>query len=373
MKIACIATSQVPSSTANSIQLMKASHALAENGHEVRVWVPGSGTVEWKELADRYGLRKEFSLRWVKSMRALRRYDFTWISVAEAKAWGADLVYTWLPQVSTLAMKRGMGAVLELHDRPTGLLGPRFVLGFFKMRGRKRLLVITDALRKAVEKDLAVEIPPGEVLVAPNGVELERYAGLPDPTEARLKLGLTEKITAVYSGHFYRGRGVELLLGLSKRFPEVQFLWVGGMPESVADMKELLHREGITNTEITGFVDNRHLPVYQAAGEILLMPYERRIAGSSGGNSADICSPMKMFEYLASGRAILSSDLPVLHEVLNENNSLFCEPENLESWCAGLKKLVEGSSLRNRLGRQAALDAAGYAWTERARRALDGF
>ncbi|MHC1783116.1 MAG: glycosyltransferase [Anaerolineaceae bacterium] len=372
MKIACVATSQVPSSTANSIQLMKVCHSLAEIGHEVQLWVPGVEIATWQELAGRYGLRTEFEIHWVKSHRSLRRYDFTWKSVHQAMTWGADLVYTWLPQVGTLAMSKGLPAVLELHDRPTGLMGPFFVRRFIQTRGRKRLLVITDALKVAVETGLNLTINPAEVQIAPNGVEAERYANLPESSDARAQLKLPEKLTAVYAGHFYQGRGIDLLVGLAARFPGVQFLWVGGTPDNCEKINEDLQREEINNVVLTGFVDNSRLPLYQAAGEILLMPYERSIAGSSGGNSADICSPMKMFEYLACGRAILSSDLPVLHEVLNNENACFCEPENLESWAVGLNRLMTDPQYRSELSRQALLTSTRYTWQERARRALDG-
>ena len=83
---------------------------------------------------------------------------------------------------------------------------------------------------------------------------------------------------------------------------------------------------------MTGFIENSKLPLYQAACDILLMPYENAIAGSSGGNSVDICSPMKMFEYMAVGRAIISSDLPVIHEVLDNETAFFCPPEDSSAW-----------------------------------------
>jgi glycosyltransferase involved in cell wall biosynthesis len=106
---------------------------------------------------------------------------------------------------------------------------------------------------------------------------------------------------------------------------------------------------------------------------VLLMPYARTIAGSSGGNSAEICSPMKMFDYLAAGRAILSSDLPVIHEVLNEQNAAFAPPEDLDGWSVALKRLLEDAPLRLKLGAQARRDAQAYTWQARARRALEGF
>ncbi len=373
MKIACIATSRVPSSTANSIQLMKVCHSMAEIGHEVRLWVPGTEPAAWQELASQYGLCQQFEISWVKSFHSLRRYDFTWKSVRQAAGWGAELVYTWLPQAGTLAMRMGKAAILELHDRPVGLMGPFFVRRFIQMKGRKRLLTITEALRQVVETSLHVRIPEENLLIAPNGVEAERYANLPGAAEARKRLELPDRFSAVYSGHFYRGRGMSLLKGLAKCFPEVQFLWVGGTLESCESMCKTLREEEIGNVVLTGFIENSRLPLYQAAGEILMMPYERSIAGSSGGNSADICSPMKMFEYLACGRAILTSDLPVLHEVLDAGNACFCEPENLESWSAGLRRLMDDPEYRQSLSRGALATAARFTWRERARRALEGF
>jgi glycosyltransferase involved in cell wall biosynthesis len=124
---------------------------------------------------------------------------------------------------------------------------------------------------------------------------------------------------------------------------------------------------------LTGFVENRSLPLYQAAAEVLLMPYERRITGSSGGNSVDYCSPMKMFEYMACGRAIVSSDLPVIREVLNEGNAVLCAPEEVDAWAQALRALIADPVRRIALGEAAKRDVQSYTWIGRARRALEGF
>jgi glycosyltransferase involved in cell wall biosynthesis len=122
-----------------------------------------------------------------------------------------------------------------------------------------------------------------------------------------------------------------------------------------------------------GFVENQTLPLYQAAADILLMPYDQEIAGSSGGNSAEYCSPMKMFEYMACGRATISSDLPVIREVLNDANCIFCSPGDVESWVRALNVLIKDPDVRKRLGSQAQKDILAYTWMNRAQRALAGF
>jgi glycosyltransferase involved in cell wall biosynthesis len=82
---------------------------------------------------------------------------------------------------------------------------------------------------------------------------------------------------------------------------------------------------------------------------------------------------MKMFEYMAAGRAILTSDLPVLREVLNENSAVFCPPGDEGAWEKSLGMLLADSKRRQALGQRARADVKGYSWLARARRSLENF
>jgi len=375
MKIACISASQVPSGTANSIQAMKVCQSLAQTGQEVCLWLPGQAAAPWPALAEQYGLQTPFQVRWLPSRRALRRYDFAWGALRQAQVWGAEAVYTWVFQAALLALWQGLPLLLELHDRPSGKVGPWLYRRVAAHSGKKRLLFITRALRQVLEREQGVILPPGQALVAPDGVDLERYQELPLPEEARRQLDLPQGLTAGYTGHLYPGRGAELLLGLAQRFPQLNFLWVGGRPADVEYWRVRTREMDLVNVHLTGFVPNQRIPLYQAAADILLMPYEQVITGSSGGNTAEVCSPMKMFEYMAAGRAILSSDLPVLREVLGEANAVLCPPPpaGAAAWEAALARLSASEDLRRRLSAQARRDVSQYAWRERAQRSLEGF
>ena len=131
-------------------------------------------------------------------------------------------------------------------------------------------------------------------------------------------------------------------------------------------------RRRLDNVILTGFIPNADLPLYQAACDVLLMPYQKHVAASSGGDIAAYLSPMKLFEYLACGRAILSSDLPVLREVLNPDNAVLLDPEDVEGWAAALRLLQNDAHLRAMLGEQARRDAALYTWEARAGAILAG-
>ena len=393
MKIVAISGSLVPSNVANSLQTMKAVHALAQLGHDVTLIVPfqvapvpendsrlGSGEDRWRELATFYGLQKEFQVEYLPS--ASRRLFFL-SAVRRAKSLKPDLLYVWPLPSAVLGLMNGLPVVLEMHDLPSGRAGPLWFRYFRDFKGKKRLAVITGALKEALAERYGAylrgiagssEGRSSDVVLAPNGVEPERFEQLPEPTAARRALGLPEAPTVVCTGHLYAGRGVELFTQLASSFQGqgVRFVWAGGRPADIETWQA--QTRAIPNLTFCGFIPNALLPMYQAAGDVLLMPYNREIGISSGvGHSGQVSSPMKMFEYLATGRAIMASDLPVFHEVLNDNNAVFCPPANLEAWESALKGLMDNPARRDELARQARLDSLKYSWTERAKRILDGF
>ena len=375
MKIAAISTSSVPSTSANSIQVMKVCQALAQSGHQVSLFVPqinSAGNDNPIDLNTHYGLRTTFPVIHLPNWWPLRRYDFCLAAVSRARRMGADVVYAWPLQAAFFALLYGLPVILEMHGPPEGRLGPLLFWAVHKMRGRRRLLVITQALARMLQGKYN-RLRIDEIAIAPNGVDIEQYTSLPSPQAARAALGLPEVFTAAYTGHLYPGRGMPLLEELASRFPQVQFLCIGGKPEHVQAWRA--HLEGLSchNVRLFGFVPNQELPRYQAAAEILLMPYGRSIAGSSGGDSSAYASPMKMFDYMACRRAILSSDLPVIREILNEGNSLLCLPEEPSAWVAAFDRLLHDEGLRQRLANQAWQDVQAYTWVKRAARALEGF
>lgn len=373
MRIACISTSQVPSRTANSMQLMKVCQALSDLGHELVLWVPEvDAGADWDMLASHYGVRGGFEIRRLPRRRALRGYGFSWSAVRAARRWEAGLLYVWPYQAAALGSLLGHPTLLELHDRPSGAMGPLLLRLFLRGRGARRVLYTSYGLRNSLPGSIRERLQPTFARRGPNGVELERFADLPEPQTARRALGVPERFTAGYAGHLYPGRGLELMLELASRVSEANFLWIGGEPEAVERWRRRADQQGVSNLELRGFVPNAELPRWLAACEVLLMPYQRRIAVSSGGDTAASASPMKAFEYLAAGRAILSSDLPVLREVLDERCALLLPPDDTAAWERALRALIADPEERLTLAERARKEAEQYSWKRRARRALEG-
>jgi glycosyltransferase involved in cell wall biosynthesis len=380
MKIAVITNSRIPSLTANSIQAMKVTQALMQLGHEIRMFAPReAASVSRETLAAHYGLRLIPDLELLPSERPFKRFDFIFHAQRATKRFNADLVYTWLPQSAVLALWMGYPVVLEMHADVAGKMGAWWLRQFWKAKGRKLMTVTTSALRTALERSTKLQFKDESLLVAPNGVELEKYDRLPSPVDARRQLNLPNGPTVGFTGHIYPGRGAELLFELAKKMPDINFLWVGGTPELVAFWQDKLTESKVTNVTMTGFVKHESIPLYQAAADILVMPYSRSISASSGQDIAEVINPMKMFEYMAVGRAIVCADLNVIREVLNEGNAVFCEPGSAESeeqessihgWKAAIEALFENEARRLKLGAQARRDVEQLTWIKRVQKIL---
>lgn len=372
MIIACATTTQLPSETANSIQAVMACEGLRRCGVETPLFVPGTGSISFEKVKRLYRLYCDpFPITYVKSAPRLHRMDFTLSTLLAARKLHAEVCYTWTIQLAAAAALCGLESAYEIHDLPTGG-GIRWFDVYTRSKTPKKIICIT----KALQNRLLAHFPhlrKEDCLVMPNGFSPEDYADLPDLAEAKRQMGFSAERPAVScSGHLYEGRGSELFLKLAARFPEADFHWFGGTPEAVERCRDEVRRDGLTNVTFHGFVPRDRLPLAQAACDVLLMPYDKHIAGSGGGNSAEICSPMKMFEYMAEGRCILSSELPVIHEVLDETCAVFCEPEEVDSWTEGLRSVLENTSLREKLAQTAKDRSKQYTWQKRAEIYLNG-
>ena len=128
----------------------------------------------------------------------------------------------------------------------------------------------------------------------------------------------------------------------------------------------------LRNFLLTGFVPNADLPLFQAACDVLLIPYENKVSASSGGDISRYLSPMKLFEYLACERPIIASNLPVLREVLNPENSILVSEPETTAWRQAILSVLENPGMASRLASHAREDAGAHTWTERARGILEG-
>ncbi len=367
MRILYLSGSYIPSRRASSMHVMRMCAALARQGHRVTLVSKLCAPRQESRVDDDfafYGVEPNF--RMVKLPRPHARggeLRYQWgISRLLAADTDSELLYCRDPLAAWQVARRGLPLVFESHDLPAGPAARMLHRQMLGAPSFRRLVVISAALRERYE-ELDLLPPRAETIVAHDAAEPLTYCQAPTELNGRPpRLG--------YVGHLYKGRGIEILAGLAALMPRCEVHVVGG---SSSDLARWRRAETPANLIFHGFVAPGRLAELYGGFDILLMPYQRRLAVASGrAETSDWMSPMKLFEYMATGRPIVSSDLPVLREILaHERNALLVPPADPVAWAAALDRLLEDRSLRRRLGQAARRDLeTSHTWDRRARAVL---
>jgi len=118
-----------------------------------------------------------------------------------------------------------------------------------------------------------------------------------------------------YIHGLYKEKGIESILKTKKLIKDesIMFYIIGGTPYQVKEWISYVNKNKITNVTFLGFKPNSELPGYHKAADILFMPYDAEIKYQI--MDINSTSPLKLFEYMASKRPIVSSDIPTIKKV----------------------------------------------------------
>lgn len=169
-----------------------------------------------------------------------------------------------------------------------------------------------------------------------------------------------------YFGHLYKGRGLEIIEAMAAKRPSVLFLIFGG---NDSEIEERRLKNSLNNLVFCGHVEHGLALKIMGTVDVLLMPYQKKVSiGSGNHDTARWMSPMKMFEYMSSSVPIISSDLPVLREILIDGeNALLVPPDNVDSWVRSMDLLLGNRDLAAAIGSNAyAAYKANHTWLNRA-------
>ncbi len=359
VKIAYLSGAPVPSRGANSVHVMRMCQAMAEQGHSVTLYVH-NGDLTARSDHEFYGVAPSFSI--LKHPRPKVRVIG---AMSHACLVGArfrmrrspDLVYAREYYCLSAVAKTGVPFIFESHWRPRNR-GQRLLEGWlFAQPGFRRLVVISQALR-AGYLEVFRSLRPESVVVAHDAAD--PVLALPNSDAGghlRLQVG--------YVGSFFPGYGVQVLSDLARLRPDMDFHVIGG---SASDVRQAKACAGaLANLTFHGFVPPAELALKYRTLDVLLAPYQPDTP------HIDWISPMKLFEYMAHGKAIVCSDFPVMREILKQGeDGLLVSATDVGSWVKALDALRDPKR-RATLGSaaQAKLEAQ-FTWRRRAEAVLQG-
>ena len=219
--------------------------------------------------------------------------------------------------------------------------------------------------RSAKEIYQSIKGMKDKVVWAPDGVSIEDFALSITKEDARRKLGLAVKGRyVVYTGHFYSWKGIDTLIKAAALLPkDITVLLVGGgTPEDSTLLKEKLPE----NIILIGQKKYSEIPFYLKAADCLV------ITGTAKDEHSNyFTSPLKLFEYMASGRPIVASGTSAIQEVLvHKKNSWLVQPDDERALADGIAYIFENPSTAKLLVEEAKRDVENYTWEKRAKKII---
>jgi glycosyltransferase involved in cell wall biosynthesis len=229
----------------------------------------------------------------------------------------------------------------------------------------------TDASRLDL---IRLGFPEDAVVTARPGFAVDRFATPLSREEARRRIGVTEQGGVVaYVGNIHASKGLEQLLALAGRLPEVTFVVVGGNAAEVSELT--VHRDalGLRNVNLVGHRRPADVAPYLFAADALFAPYLQsnvRTGWLAERLAPKVLpgTPLKLYAYLASGRPIVAADQATNRELLrHEENALLFPPERLDLAAESIRRLLGDRVLAERLSARGLSFVKTCTWDERAK------
>lgn len=376
MKLAYISPSVLPSRSANSVHVVQQCDALGKLGVDVTLFA--------KRLQRNTDLRAEVRKAYGVDLEGVALSTvFTPWSRANNLVIAMCALFQIIGGKFDAILSRNLFAsfflslvakcplIVEVHQIEHGIRG---WLQSFACRGKHvQVVVISEMLRRDLMRHVGKRVASIHVLhdAAPDmsapPTEDERTSFrlelLPDQVER-------EGFVCGYVGHLYPGRGIEIIEVLARECPDVLFLAVGGNDSDVTARRS---KNVAPNLRFLGHVPHPVARRAMSAVDLLLMPYQEQVSiGLAGHDTGRWMSPMKMFEYMASGTPFVASDLPVLREVLRDGeNAVLIQSDDLPAWRRGILALRDDPVRRQALAEHAFSEyKAHYTWQGRAKQII---
>lgn len=270
----------------------------------------------------------------------------------------------WLKQRFKLPYLLEVNAPIALERSQHGGLG----LAGLAIRLEASVWKAADAVLPvtAVLADMLVEqgVERGRIVVIPNGIDLGAYERAPARDEAKKRLGIEGRLVLGFTGFVRAWHGLDQVIDFiaEARRPELLLFVVGDGPACEALMRRARERGVAEQVRFAGIVARNDIPAYLAAFDVALQPAATPYA-----------SPLKLFEYLAAGCAIVAPRQPNLEEVLtHEENALLFAAETPGALGDAIGRLVGNAVLRERLGCNAknTIARGAYTWNGNADRVV---
>lgn len=367
-KITYVANVRLPTEKAHGVQIMNMCKAFSESGHQVELIIPWRFNDIRESPFEYYDMQAEFAITKIPSVDL--------ISLGRIGFWLQTLTFS--VSVFWYTLFRRSNVVYSRNELPLLFLSwtkKNLVLEVHSNRWNKivqtasacvdSIVTITQGIKGFLtDRGLSAD----KIMVAHDAVDLGKFSVTESKQKLRDRLDLSQNKKLVgYVGMLRtmgESNGVgDVLRAIKSLEDQVRFVIVGGKNPGIQFYKNKAEELGVRDRVLfVGRVPYEQVGLYMHALDVLVAPYP------DTEHYRKYMSPLKIFEYMASGVPIVASDLPSIREVLGEHNAFLVAPENNEAIKLGIKKALRDGSKK---ATQAQKDVKKYTWKKRAEKILN--
>ncbi len=314
-----------------------------------------------------------------KSWQLWREWQLMWRLRQEVsravRDWRPDIIHAHSPVLVGLpsllvARRSGVPFVYEVRDlwENASVDRGRFThdslqyrlaraLESFVLRRSSAVVTICEALRAEL---MTRSAQADRIHVVANGVDVSAFSPGAEADTLRDRFGLRAKRILLYAGAFQPYEGlpvlIEAMARVAARVPQAHLLIVGGRPPEAAPqasapddvLRALVLERGLAqHVTFTGQVPHAEVAGFYSLAEVVAYP--RLLTRTTA-----LTTPLKPLEAMASGRAVVVSDLPPMRELVRERVTGLCFPAgNAAALAERCIELLENKPLRDTLGEAA--------------------
>ncbi|MDO8499686.1 MAG: glycosyltransferase [bacterium] len=365
-KLIYIANVRLPTEKAHGVQIMKTCEALANQGVQVELVVPDRRNFLRADPFDFYKVNNNFTItrlkcwdlisdnRWGRAGYWLESLTFFYSLKKYLRSTSDCNLYTRDLPIAFLLGVVGKSFYYEIHTLPDK------IGWFYKQVWRRAtgLMVISGGIKNDLIKN---GVASAKIFVVPDAVDIKQFTIAESRSACRklLKIPL-DKLVAAYSGHLYAWKGASTLAEAAELLPEIEIYLVGGTADDVRSFKDKYKQ--FQNLHIVGWQEHRQIPYWLKAADVLILP-------NSGRQKigAIYTSPLKLFEYMATERPMVVSDLPAIREVVDETSATLFEADNPASLAQSIRAVFQNMAVAEAKAKiaRAKVDEF-YSWDTRA-------
>ena len=362
------------------VHISEMIHALRQLGHEVIVVAPAAmAKRKFGDDAGMVAMLKRLLPRFAYEVMELAYSLIAYRQLAQAvRKFKPDCLYErynlFLPAGIWLKRRYRLPMLLEVNaplfdERCTyeGISLKRIAhrLERYTWKGADYVLPVTGVLADQIER---AGVPRARIAVIPNGINREHFSRQMSTEEAKRQLGLQGRTVLGFTGFIRDWHGLDRVLELVAR-PNMNaachLLIVGDGPARASLERRAAELNVSDRVTITGVIERERVPAHVAAFDIALQPAVVPYA-----------SPLKLFEYMAMGRAIVAPAERNIAEILNDvDNAVLFEPRAPQAFAMAIDRVLQDGELRSRIaaGARRTIEEHNLTWDGNAHRVTELF